>query len=485
MKRDLRDYQTQAVEDATQFLQTAQRGDKRLYVAPCGTGKSVIEVAVQEALSSSVIITPRQEIVDGMVAKGGDRGRIYTPITYRNRLLEGRAAPADYLIIDEAHHDTNDTANTIRLCVGDAPTVAYTATPYRGTPQGTAALRALYGEPHYILRLADAVARGLCTLPSCRTEPILDDDIVEIQSGDFRITTVHRKTPWRAAADLVCSMWSTRTPTVVSLPSVQSVGILGEALAGRVPTVSVVGATPSHERVTAFARCVAADAVLLQVQVVSEGVDLPIRRLIDLAPTMSPVRWLQQIGRIMRPGGESEYVCANRNLLRHGYLLEGLVPSEAFAQATSAFPTPSRRAGVRAFGLEGLGRLKPCAVPLANGGQAAAYYVSRGDGRGWDQYAAIVLSNSPEVLWAVRRNEPQDGVFNWGKWARCPPPEDLMGFASVPARPLSPAQLEWWRGEGRYQRCGAEKHGLDPNADVDSKTFQVLPVLSHLNMRVI
>ena len=463
----LRDYQQQAVTDAIKHLRTDGRC---LYVAPCGTGKSYIQIAIQKEMGEECyIVSP---VAEEIREKGG--ACVFTPGVLRNRLLEGRVAPPRWLIIDEAHHDTSETGEQIRLCAGDIPTVAYTATPYRGTPQGTAALRALYGEPYYILTLRDAVDRGLCTLPTCRTVPILDDDIVEITNGEFKLRTLEAKTPWRAAADLVHALWQTPRSTVVSLPSVRSCLLLSEALEDRgVPNVTVTGDTRVTQRAKAFDACIGTSAVLLQVQVVGEGVDLPIRLLIDLSPTLSPVRWLQRLGRAMRPGGESEYVCCNRNLLRHGYLLEGMVPSSAFAEATKAFPILSRRTGIRAFGLEGVGRLKPVIVPLANGMAASAYYVTRTEGHVATQYVAIVLPNTPDPLWAMRVN-----AGGYGRWQRCDSPTELTGFASVPPYPLSPRQEQWWKRS-------AKAFGIDPDAKVTAKSFAVLPVLSDLKLKII
>ena len=351
----LRDYQRNAVD----AILALPPGSRRLYVAPCGTGKSYVEVAVQRARPDSLIVTPRTEIADGMVEKGADPARIYTPITLRNRMMDQRVGSPSLLLCDEAHHDTCDTAETIRLCCNaDTTIIGFTATPYRGSPLGTRALRELYGEPHYILTLTAAIQRGLCVVPQCATIPILDDDIVTIQNGEFSVQGVGKHTPWQDAAEMIRTYWQAeRRPTVVSLPSVQSCQVMQDLC--QVPTCIITGETPALGRANGFRRCMDGDAVLLQVQVVSEGVDLHLRRLIDLAPTQSPTRWLQQVGRVMRPVGESEYICTNRNLLRHGYLLEGVLPVEALQSAQLAFPTVSKRSGSRAFGLEGLGKL-PC-----------------------------------------------------------------------------------------------------------------------------
>lgn len=466
----LREYQQKTVEDAISFLTNAKNGERRLYVSPCGTGKSLIEIAIQRAVPNSVILSPRTEIIDGMIEKGADCDRVFTPITYRNRLLRGEVQVPTAIIADEGHHDTCSTADIIRLCVGSTPVVAFTATPFRGTPQGTAALRTLYGEPRYVLTLRDAVERGLCVLPKCTTRPILDDDIVEIANGEFKRKTVETKTPWAAACDLLCELWARPVPTVVAMPGVQSLRSLGERLTLRgMPWRGVTQETTVAERRDAFRSCVAAETMMLQIQVVSEGVDLHVRRLVDLAPTTSPVRWLQQVGRAMRPGPGAEYIACNRNLLRHGYLLEGLLPVESIVQGQLAFPNLPKRDGIRAFGLEGLGKLRPCRVPLANGSSASAYYVTQAKEHVATQYVAIVLPQSPEVLWATRKN--------WDAWQQCQAPVELMGFTSVPPRPLTIKQANWWKG-------AAKRYGLDPEAEVDAKVFGVLPVLHDLGVKV-
>jgi len=475
---DLRNYQRETVDNALAFLRSAVRGERRLYVAPCGTGKSFIEIAIQQAIPGSVILTPRVEIRDGMIAKGGDGDRISTPITYRNRLMEGRFSPPSALIIDEAHHDTCDTGEQVRLCADDPCTVAFTATPFRGTPQGTAELRALYGQPHYILTLPDAVSCGVCVIPECYTEPILDDDVVEIINGEFQITSVNGKTDWPRAADLVCKVWADPQPTVVALSSVRAMQILAAELDRRgIPHACVTAQTSRKDRELAFKQCEYPSTVLLQIQVVSEGVDLQVRNLIDLAPTMSPVRWLQQVGRAMRPGGTSYYACCNRNLLRHGYLFEGLLPHNVFRDAQHAFPQPSRRNYMRAFGLEGVGKLKPAPVPLSNGLQATAYYVTRTVAHIATQYCAIVLPDKPRVLWARRENVYDGDTSYYGRWVECGAPTDLKGFASKQRIILSPKQVAWWQRDAR-------RYGLDETVKVDAKTFAVLPVLAGLGKRI-
>src|SRR5436305_963140 len=100
---ELRDYQQRGVQDAVDFLNAG--GERRCYAAPTGSGKSVIELAVLDAFPRSLLVTPRLEILAGMLEKKGvptaglsepalaDAGlahRITTPTRLRNRLRDGR-----------------------------------------------------------------------------------------------------------------------------------------------------------------------------------------------------------------------------------------------------------------------------------------------------------------------------------------------------------------------------------------------------------
>ncbi len=175
-------------------------------------------------------------------------------------------------------------------------------------------------------------------------------------------------------------------------------------------------------------------ALMVQIKVVGEGVDLPLRRLIDAAPTMSPVFWRQRIGRIMRPvNGEllcpachsnreygppcplchdegrvkeapPEYIVTNHNLLRHGYLLKGVLPPKAFRDATTAWGPdfkPSRRVVARAAGLNGLGKFSPSQIPLSDGTFWWMFVLGAPDGS--KQYAVLVNPAGGDPVCAVKK----------------------------------------------------------------------------------
>ncbi len=487
-------YQSVAIEDAAAFLRSAKPGERRLYASPTGTGKSYVELAVQRRVAGSWIVTPREEIGFDMLRKqhidpsapAMHVARICTPIVLRNRLLAGEWEAPAALIIDEAHHHSAETYQTLDLLCGLAPAVGFTATPYRGTPRQTAAFRRAWGEPAWIVTYPEAIDLGVLSMPACRVVPLVDDDVVTITNGQFEIESVEDATRSRLddAAHLLAPYFNGRVwdrPTMVSLPSralanaFATACILAGLPGGAVAVVT--GETPRYDRQRIFAETVARRVALVQIQVVSEGVDLPIRRMLDLHPMLSPVEWLQSFGRITRPvaAGEPppEYVCCNRNLMRHAYLLEGCLPPEIVAAGDKLFGGPSKRLAARALGLETLGRFAGVEVPLADGTTGVCYNVSACEGATTRQYVCVVHPLRAEPFWATRVNQRTDDPMkpHYGRWQRCGPPDDLSGFASIPPSPLSDKQKAWWKRDAR-------RRGLDPDAKVTRKNFGVLPVLT-------
>jgi DNA repair protein RadD len=504
----LRPYQQEAVDAA---LDAVRAGARLLIASPTGSGKSYIEGEVfARCLADGlrpVLISPRLEILEGIARKMGvalpvaqtarekalEAADLLTPMRLKNRLITGAKEPYDVVIIDECHHATADTYVLLDAMHGGSassvPRIGFTATPFRGSPKETRELKERWGEPFVALTWKEAVEERVVTMPACEIVPLLDDDVVTIQGADFRVSGVgglEQALTSRLGelARLVEHVWQTdERPLMVALPSTALVGALAEALdALNVPRIEVTQATSSLERSLAFADCIGRKAALLQIDVVSEGVDLPIRILIDAKPTLSPVRWQQQVGRITRPADESpRYICINRNLERHGYLFEGLLPRGVVAAAQKEWGGATKRSGARHIGLEALGRYKPISIPLLDGAVGSAFNIYNWDNTSGQrrEYFVFVLPGGSAPLCASRTNGARpDGSMDWGKWAVCTLPADFAGFQTSAAKwPVSEKQAAWWRRD-------AKRLGLDPLAQVDGRTFAVLPVLSHLGVRI-
>lgn len=494
------DYQEFTAGHAVNLLRGANRGQRWAYSSPPGTGKSVIALLIQQALAGAWIVTPRVEIVAGMLAKlggpsaggsaaavarAGLEARITTPVRLRNLLARGKVRPPSHLIIDEGHHASADVYRQLLLYCDDCPAVLMTATFYRGTRQGTAELRKMVVDHFAIMTFPEAIRRKVCAMPEVTILPLVDDDLIEIRNGEFVVQQVTHATKSRllALADWCrgCvdgGRWD--RPTVLSLPSIEAAALCVQALeSAGLPATLVTKDTGHADRQTAFAHTIDRRAALVQINVVSEGVDLPLRRLIDLSPTASPVYWFQQFGRITRPTDTPpEYVCTNRNLQRHCYILEGALPDADVKDAQEAFGGPGKRDGQRVVGLENLGRFKPVELPLAGGLKGTMYAFSAMEGSQVRQYVAICHPAYAEAVWASRTNGVRpDGGRDYGLWRACEAPEDVRGFSSLPPGSLSDKQREWWKR-------AASRYGLDGTAEVNRKQFPALPILKNLGLKI-
>lgn len=489
MKFTPRGFQVPSIAHAVNFFRTAKPGDRQLYASPTGSGKSVVQLEVHRQVPDLFIITPRDEIVQGMLDKLGtpdvdpESIGIWTPVKLRNRLLDGRIKPPRGIILDETHHESAETWQQLDLLTGLVPAVGYTATPYRGTPKATAEFLRRWGEPEWLITHQEAINEGYIKLPEFIMLPLVDDDVVEVSGGEFNVSSLEGATMDRLDAIVEhCrrfyknGQWD--MATMFAMPSSRLCRELQTRLAAAgLPAAIVTAETQRAERWSIFEAVESRIIALIQINVVSEGVDLKIRRLVDLAPTLSPVKWVQQLGRIERPTDESpEYICTNRNLLRHAYALDGVVPLPALKEAEASFVPTKRGAGVRVLGMEAIGRFKEVPIKCTDGLTAHMYSLSTVRGQVVVEYACICHPGK-QAIWAVKINTTQDGKRVWGKWTPCDPPEDLKGFSSVPPKDITEKQRIWWNRSADYR-------GLDVKQEVTRKNFQALPVLSDLGRRL-
>ncbi len=522
-RQTLRDYQQDVIEDALIQYDLNPHG-RTLYSSPCGTGKGTIELALlktfRERERDAWILTPSLEVLRGFLERtGADKTQlesasgdklaalgefiyVTTPTRLRNRVLNGDCGMPEVIIYDEVHHaiEGNEVSGTLFAIAPDACWFGFTATPYRGSPRSTQALRDAWGEPCVVMDIPEAAADGWITLPTFEVVPLVDDDRIKVVNGKFQVKSANAETKSRidALADLVEERWrlhgiprAERLPTCITVPSSDAAEWLCWALEIRGTRAHWVSAkTPAKDRATAYRECELGQSVLVSIAVLTEGVDLPwLARLVDARPLISPVAWVQQLGRIMRNkpnGGRGEYICVNRNLERHAYILGGAIPREVFAEAQGAFETPSDRDTMKRVGLEAMRRFKAIPLPLADGTRAYMYSLwSCGEDGVKTEYVTLLDPVDVEPIVAMRRvpRVDESTAFDYraaGKWQRTTLPDDLVGYATSGHRfNLTDKQKTWWERS-------AARHGLDPAA-ADSLTwrqFAALPVLSQLGARL-
>lgn len=498
----LHDYQIAAVDAALAAYKSKTPGKRLMIVSPTGTGKSYVALEIMRRIPGTVFVAPAQEILNDMLEKGAPAAQLWTTKKLHNRLMEGLELEVPAVLIDEAHHAVDETHRTVFALLQPATLLlGLTATPYRGTPQSSAELQLFWGAPFTALTYTDAAIRGLIRVPYCETHPLVDDDEITASGGDFAIKAVtsqyklktedaanillQRRWVVDAPARAHCGPRDITAPTIVGVCGKEQAIYMAEAIERvcRVPAEIVHADTTPTVRKEIFADVVACKCVLVHINVVSEGVDLPIRHYLDLAPTLSPRLWVQRVGRTMRPVKPGtadvypQYVCTNRNLERHAYLLEGCVPDAYVANAQQAFPTPSGRAARRALGLESLGKLRADTVRLTSGLTCSFYNVQGKEGTERVSYLCILHPCKSQVVW-LKRADAQSATpnayggksYNYGKWAACAPPESFTGYGASPAKPLTPGQKSWWDRS-------AKGVGLDDTQEVTNRRFAILPAL--------
>jgi hypothetical protein len=454
----LRDYQRDIVEHA------CSTKDGVLYYGPTGVGKGVIERAILARIPDSIIITPSAEIMTG--------DRIWTPVKYRNRAMAGLDIPHT-IIWDEAHHEvmSNVVASDLWALNPDARWIGFTATPYRATWRATQELRKAWPNQRPILTWDQAIQGGWIQIPEIQLVPLADDDKLVVANGEFTISSCNDITV--SILRRLKALLDGRSD-VILFPSTE----ICRTFADLASCNLVLADTPRADRDRAYEEC-QKGVPFCTVAVVSEGWDAPwLDRLIDARPTMSPVRWVQAFGRVTRPGKVRTYLCTNRNLERHGYLLEGCLPAQVMPQAQTMFKKPTTRTVFR-LGLEVLGRLKRIPFRLLSGSEGSMYTVRRMEFEGDTEYVVLARPDQIEPLVATRKNRVAiDGTRTYGRWQRCDLPEDFQGYQTAPwTGSLSDKQLAWWRRSARA-------FGLDPEPPKVAREFQILPVLSDLKVRL-
>lgn len=535
----LRPYQQALVSDACAFVEVVlndvpndapatQR--RRLYSCPTGTGKTHAQLAILKILRASGVdawaFTPSIDVLRGYLERCGvprnvldsaseerlaNMGEdIYctTPTRAQNRILAAVRGVPEVVLYDEVHHaiENNDVSGTLFALGALTVWLGFTATPYRATPRATAELEAAWPDQVDVLTIPEAVAAGYWALPTFEVVGLVDDDEVKVAGGDFqskaagtlvgsRITAIAELVQARLFADVAREpapgsevapvgglAW---VPTAITVPNTEAAGLLVEALDRLgIPARRVGQDTSARDRGLAYAECRSGKGVLVSVRVLAEGVDLPwLRRLVDARPTMSPVSWLQQIGRITRPGPvRPEYICVCRNLERHAYLLQGMAPRRAVSDAQAAFPNPSKRSGSRSIGLEALTKFKAIDLPLADGvrGSMYALYATENATGVITEWVALLDPTSERSLTARREVAPAtDGSRGYGRWVAAPLPMDLAGHATSGFRgEISEKQRLWW--ERQATRFGLDVEAVRGNRKLAQRAFAALPVLRDL-----
>lgn len=318
----LRLYQEKSVGEIREAFLAGVR--RVLLVSPTGSGKTVMFSWLGAAVAAKgkrvVVLVHRQELVKqvsaALTAMGVAHGRIAagSPQTQEPvqvamigtlaRRLE-RTPPFDLIVIDESHHGVAGSWIAVMAAMPNAFVLGVTATPQRLDGKGLGAVfdRMIEGPT-----VADLTAAGFL-VPARVYGSLRHLDLSSVRSrgGDYVPEDLARIMAQQALTDDVIAHWKRRAagvPTVAFCTTItHSQALAAQFCAIGIPAGHVDGSTDPAERARLIAALGTGEIqVLSNADLIGEGLDIPtVGAVILLRPTKSVARYLQAIGRALRP----------------------------------------------------------------------------------------------------------------------------------------------------------------------------------------
>lgn len=323
----LRPYQAEAVEALRRSIASGRRAP--VLVAPTGSGKTHIAKALivraVAKLKRVLFLAPRKELIYQTAEKldrAGIHNGIYmagesrdlfapvqvasTPTLYTRFQTHGRSVlpPADLVIQDEAHLAISASSRAIMAAYPDAVKIGLTATPVRGDGRG---LGEMFDDLVLGPSVADLMAEGHL-VPARYYAPTKPDlEGVKVQMGDYNQKQLGERMDREMLIGDVVTNWLRIAPNRQTIAfgvnvahavhlrdCFREAGILAEHLDAH---------TLPHERRDIVERFERQEVqVVTNCQIFSYGVDIPPASCCILAhPTKSLARYLQAVGRVLRP----------------------------------------------------------------------------------------------------------------------------------------------------------------------------------------
>lgn len=336
--RSLRPYQQRAKEE---IFSAWDECCNVMFQMPTGTGKtrlftSIISDIKTWGVQNSVdvkilIIAHRIELIDqiseslerykvshGIIAGGKARDLRYPvqvasiqTITHRNNLDIARDLNVNFIIIDEAHHSVANSYRKLWEMYPEAKKLGVTATPWRMNHMGfiqifdklivSAPIKQFIHEgwlaPYSYFSVMDnsSIRRNI-------------NDIDEFDSeGDYKVSALERVMDQSSIRANLLQSYLTlakgKKGIIYSVSRMHSDHICEEYRQAGINIVRIDSKTPRDERrlyVQRFKKGLI--DIIVNVDIFSEGFDCPDIEFIQLArPTKSLVKYLQQVGRGLRP----------------------------------------------------------------------------------------------------------------------------------------------------------------------------------------
>lgn len=344
MSLTLRPYQQRAVHNLR--LAFRQGAHAPLLALPTGGGKTIVIAEILRGLSergrSGLVLVHRRELINqtsrkltlagvphGIIAAGvssTDHPIQIASVQTLVRRLDRIPFSPDLIVIDEAHHATAGSWKRAMDHWPHALRLGVTATPVRLDGRGLSAVF-----DHLVVgpSVADLTFTGYLS-PSRIYAPPQMADLTQLRrrAGDYAIdqaaTAMDRPT---VTGDAIAhyQRLAAGQHAIVFCCSVQHAEhVCSSFNAAGIPAATLLGsADPLRRDATVAAFDAGSVQVLVTVDVVSEGFDIPAASCaILLRPTQSLGLYLQQVGRVLRPAPGKEHALVLDhvgNVHRHGW----------------------------------------------------------------------------------------------------------------------------------------------------------------------
>ncbi|ACB28433.1 DEAD/DEAH box helicase [Methylobacterium radiotolerans] len=327
----LRDYQSAAVARIREAY--AERSRRILLVLPTGGGKTIVFCWIGAAVAARgkrvVVLVHRAELLEqvskalagmgvehGLIAAGHPTTeaavQVASVATLARRLAAG-FAPPDLIVIDEAHHAVAGTWNRVIDAAPESFVLGVSATPARldGRGLGSAFDVMVEGPTVAELTAAGHLVPARVFAPPER----LDLSKIKVRAGEYDARQLaEAMAGGTLIGDAVAHYrrLAAGRPAVAFCASIEHSQIVAARFRGAgVAAAHVDGKTDAAERRRLIAGLGTGELrVLTNVDLIGEGVDVPaIGAVILLRPTRSEARYLQSVGRALRPSaGKSEAI---------------------------------------------------------------------------------------------------------------------------------------------------------------------------------
>ena len=329
IKHPLRDYQNEIIQRIEKAI---AKGYRRIMLQlPTGAGKTrcFVELAKRHKekpyignVPNCLVVAHRKELIDQAVNALGREIRNKWEIgVIKSKVNENRNSTiqvasiqslirrdfpkAGLVIIDEAHHATAKSYQTIIEHYGEAIVLGVTATPARTDGKGFRDSFEILIKGPTIKKLT--VQNHLCPYKLyAYSKQRINTSSVKIQAGDYEpnelADAVSRS---KVRADLV-QTWQQHAfekRTVIFAVNVELSKQYAEIYnASGYKSEHIDGTTPEQERAAILKRFARGETkILCNCNIVTEGFDLPEMECVQIVrPTQSVIFWLQMVGRSLR-----------------------------------------------------------------------------------------------------------------------------------------------------------------------------------------